>query len=103
MVKEIKLPEIAENVNSATVVNILVEVGDKVDVEQPLIEMESDKASFELPSLNSGIVKEIKVKQQFPFVNMRFIENNEEFSFWNLQKFAQLTKIDLLILKNAAV
>ena len=62
MIKEIKLPEIAVNVDYATVLEILVSVGDRVEKDASLAEMESDKATFDLPSEESGIVKEIKVK-----------------------------------------
>jgi len=61
MIKEIKLPEIADNVTTATVLDILVSEGDNVDVDDMLAEMESDKASFELPSEYAGVVKEVKV------------------------------------------
>lgn len=61
MIKEIKLPEIADNVNSARVIDILVSVGDKVEKDMSVADMESDKAAFELPSDTSGTVKEIKV------------------------------------------
>ncbi len=61
MIKEIKLPEIADNVTSAVVLDIVVSVGDKVGADDTLAEMESDKASFELPAEVDGIVKEIKV------------------------------------------
>lgn len=63
MIKEIKLPEIADNVNSARAIDILVAVGDKVEKDQGLADMESDKAAFELPSEASGVVKEIKVNK----------------------------------------
>ncbi len=61
MIKEIKLPEIAENITTAVVIEILVKKGDKVQKDDSLAEMESDKASFELPSDVSGTIKEIKV------------------------------------------
>jgi pyruvate dehydrogenase E2 component (dihydrolipoamide acetyltransferase) len=61
MIKEIKLPEIADNVTSAIVLDILVSVGDKVGADDTLATMESDKASFELPAEVDGVVKEIKV------------------------------------------
>jgi pyruvate dehydrogenase E2 component (dihydrolipoamide acetyltransferase) len=61
MIKEIKLPEIADNVNSATVLEILVSQGDKVEKDDPLAEMESDKATFDLPADAAGTVKEIKI------------------------------------------
>lgn len=61
--KEIKLPEIADNVTSAVVLEILVAQGDTVKVDDGLAEMESDKASFELPSEVAGVVKEVKVSE----------------------------------------
>ena len=63
MIKEIKLPEIADNVTTAVVLEIIVSEGDKVGADDILAEMESDKASFELPSEIEGIVKEVKVKE----------------------------------------
>ena len=63
MIKEIKLPEIADNVTTAVVLEILVSAGDKVDRDDSLAEMESDKATFELPSEEAGVVKEIRVKE----------------------------------------
>jgi pyruvate dehydrogenase E2 component (dihydrolipoamide acetyltransferase) len=63
MIKEITLPEIAENVETATVIKILVSSGDSIEQEQPIMEMESDKASFEVPSPESGTVQEIQVKE----------------------------------------
>lgn len=61
MRKEITLPEIAENVETATVIKVLVSEGDSIKEEQAIVEMESDKASFEVPSPHSGTVQEIKV------------------------------------------
>jgi pyruvate dehydrogenase E2 component (dihydrolipoamide acetyltransferase) len=63
MIKELTLPEIAENVETATVIKILVSSGDSIEEEQSIIEMESEKASFEVPSPESGTVQDIRVKQ----------------------------------------
>ena len=63
MIKEIKLPEIADNVDTAIVLTILVEEGDQIEKDQNIMEMESDKATFELPSDFAGKVKEIKVSE----------------------------------------
>jgi pyruvate dehydrogenase E2 component (dihydrolipoamide acetyltransferase) len=63
MIKEIKLPEIADNVTTAVVLEILVSEGDNVEKDDSLAEMESDKATFELPSEEAGVVKEIKIKE----------------------------------------
>jgi pyruvate dehydrogenase E2 component (dihydrolipoamide acetyltransferase) len=63
MIKEIKLPEIAENVDVATVISIQVSEGDSISEDQTIAEMESDKAAFDLPADTAGKVKEIKVKE----------------------------------------
>lgn len=63
MIKEIKLPEIADNVDNATVLTISVSKGDKVSKDDTLAEMESDKAAFDLPADVGGTIKEIKVSE----------------------------------------
>jgi dihydrolipoyl dehydrogenase len=57
---EIKVPDIGD-FDAVPVVGILVNVGDTVEVEDPLVELESDKATMEVPSPAAGVVKEIKV------------------------------------------
>ncbi|CUU22987.1 pyruvate dehydrogenase (dihydrolipoyltransacetylase component) [Duffyella gerundensis] len=59
MAIEINVPDIGAD--EVEVTEILVKVGDKVDVEQSLITVEGDKASMEVPSPQAGVVKEIKV------------------------------------------
>ncbi|MFH7828209.1 pyruvate dehydrogenase complex dihydrolipoyllysine-residue acetyltransferase [Kluyvera chengduensis] len=59
MAIEINVPDIGAD--EVEITEILVKVGDKVDVEQSLITVEGDKASMEVPSPQAGIVKEIKV------------------------------------------
>jgi pyruvate dehydrogenase E2 component (dihydrolipoamide acetyltransferase) len=63
MIKEIKLPEVSDNVETGDVVKVLVSVGDKIKVDQPLIELETDKALFEVPSTEEGVVTEVNVKE----------------------------------------
>ncbi len=62
MIVEIKLPEISENVHAGDVTRVLVAVGDTVTEDQPLIELETEKAVFEVPSTAAGVVSEILVK-----------------------------------------
>lgn len=62
MSKEVKLPEVSENIESGDVVSVLVKVGDVIKLDQPVIELETDKAMFEVPSTAEGKVKEILVK-----------------------------------------
>ncbi len=57
----ISLPELGEGVDSVDVVNVLVSVGDAVEVDQGLIEVETEKASVEVPSTAAGTVTEIHV------------------------------------------
>jgi pyruvate dehydrogenase E2 component (dihydrolipoamide acetyltransferase) len=63
MATEIKLPILGENVDSGVVVNVLVSEGDEVNEGQPLIELETEKATVEVPASASGRVKEIRVKE----------------------------------------
>ena len=60
MAIEINVPDIGAD--EVEVTEILVSVGDKVEVEQSLISVEGDKAAMEVPASAAGIVKEIKVK-----------------------------------------
>ncbi|MBX7042849.1 MAG: 2-oxo acid dehydrogenase subunit E2 [Ignavibacteria bacterium] len=63
MLKEIVLPEVSDNVESGDVVKVLVKAGDAVKADQSLIELETDKAAFEVPSTDSGVITEVCVKQ----------------------------------------
>jgi pyruvate dehydrogenase E2 component (dihydrolipoamide acetyltransferase) len=62
MATEFKLPELGENIDSADVINVLIKSGDTIDIDQSIIEIETDKATIEVPSTMKGIVKEVKVK-----------------------------------------
>ncbi|MCP5075244.1 MAG: dihydrolipoyl dehydrogenase [Rhodobacteraceae bacterium] len=57
---EVKVPDIGD-FSDVPVVGILVAVGDTVAAEDPLIELESDKATMEVPSPATGVVKDILV------------------------------------------
>ena len=61
MKHEIKVPEVSEGVTEGTVVDIAVAVGDAVDVDQTLVEFETDKAVIAIPSPLAGQVAAIKV------------------------------------------
>ena len=63
MAKDIKIPQIAEGVDTATVTEILISEGDTIKKDQSLITVESDKASVEIPSPEAGTVKSIKVSE----------------------------------------
>ncbi len=59
----VKLPELGEGVDSVDVVAVLVAVGDRVEKDQGLIEVETEKASVEVPSTAAGTVTELHVAE----------------------------------------
>jgi pyruvate dehydrogenase E2 component (dihydrolipoamide acetyltransferase) len=63
MKTEIKLPELGENIETAEVLSVLVSAGDTVEKDQPLIELETDKATAELPAESAGTVRDVLVKE----------------------------------------
>ncbi len=58
---EIKVPDIGDY-KDVPVIEIHVKPGDRVEKEQSLVTLESDKATMDVPSSESGVVKEVKVK-----------------------------------------
>jgi len=56
------LPELGENITTGDVVRVLVRPGDTVSKEQPVLELETDKATIEVPSSVEGRVQDVKVK-----------------------------------------
>ncbi len=59
---DFKLPELGENVHGGDVLRVLVKAGDTVKSEQVVLELETDKATIEVPSSVDGTVSEIMVK-----------------------------------------
>src|SRR6478735_7733473 len=56
------LPELGENIAAGDVLRVLVKPGDTLTKDQPVLELETDKATIEVPSSVAGQVKEVKVK-----------------------------------------
>jgi len=63
MATEVKLPKLGENVDTGVVSKILVSVGDSVTEDKAVIELETEKATVEVPASVGGIVREIHVKE----------------------------------------
>ena len=61
-VTDFTLPELGEQIEAGDVLRVLVKAGDTLVKEQPVLELETDKATIEVPSSVVGTVKEIKVK-----------------------------------------
>ncbi len=57
---EIKVPDIGD-FKDVEIIEVLVSGGDSVDIEQPLITLESDKATMDVPSTHAGKVKQMHV------------------------------------------
>ncbi len=62
MSTEFKLPELGENIETADVLNVLVKPGDKIEKDQGVIEIETDKATIEVPSSVTGTIQEVLIK-----------------------------------------
>jgi pyruvate/2-oxoglutarate dehydrogenase complex dihydrolipoamide acyltransferase (E2) component len=60
---DFKLPELGENVHSGDVVNVLVEEGDVIAVNDGVVELETDKAVVEIPCPHAGRVAKLLVKK----------------------------------------
>jgi dihydrolipoamide dehydrogenase len=58
---EIKVPDIGD-FHDVPVIEVLVKPGDAIQAETPLLTLESDKATLEVPSPAGGVVKEVRVK-----------------------------------------
>lgn len=59
---QVVLPELGEGIEKATVACWHVKVGDRVQKEDDIVELVTDKASFNVPAGGTGIIKEILVK-----------------------------------------
>jgi pyruvate dehydrogenase E2 component (dihydrolipoamide acetyltransferase) len=63
MPTDFTLPELGENITAGDVVRVLVSPGDSVAKDQAVLELETDKATIEVPSNVAGTVKDVRVKQ----------------------------------------
>ena len=63
MSKKIIVPTLGESITEATVSRWLKNVGDQIEIDEPLVELETDKVNVEVPSPVAGILSEIKIKK----------------------------------------
>src|SRR3712207_6765020 len=61
--KNVQLPELGEGVTEGELVKWLVKPGDKIEADQAVAEMMTDKATVEVPSPTAGVVKELSLKE----------------------------------------
>ncbi|MFP6592750.1 MAG: biotin/lipoyl-containing protein, partial [Candidatus Latescibacterota bacterium] len=60
---DFKLPDLGENIESGEVINVLVSEGDSLSEDQPVVELETDKAVIEVPSSVSGTVTKVMISK----------------------------------------
>ncbi|MFB3920433.1 MAG: 2-oxo acid dehydrogenase subunit E2 [Terriglobia bacterium] len=63
MATEFRLPELGENIAAGDVLKVLVSPGDSISKDQPVVELETDKATIEVPAPSSGTVTAVHVKE----------------------------------------
>ncbi|MBC8095231.1 MAG: E3 binding domain-containing protein, partial [Akkermansiaceae bacterium] len=59
---DVKLPNLGEGADSGTVVNLFVKEGDQIAKDQPILELENEKAVATIPSTGAGVVTKVYVK-----------------------------------------
>ena len=63
MSKKIIVPTLGESITEATVSRWLKNIGDQIETDEALVELETDKVNVEVPSPVTGILSEIKIKK----------------------------------------
>ena len=63
MSEKIVVPALGESVTEATVSKWLKNIGEKVDSDEPIVELETDKVNVEVPSPSNGVLENISVKE----------------------------------------
>ena len=63
MTVQLKVPTLGESITEATVSKWLKKVGESFDIDEPLVEIETDKITVEVPAPSAGILAEIKAAE----------------------------------------
>src|SRR4051812_10863056 len=63
MATDVVMPQMGESIAEGTIVRWIKKVGDKVDRDEPLFEISTDKVDAEIPSPAAGVVSEIRVNE----------------------------------------
>ena len=62
MSEKIVVPVLGESITEATITKWLKKIGESINADEPIVELETDKVNLEVPSPVTGIVKEINYK-----------------------------------------
>jgi len=60
---KIRLPELGEGITSVEISDVLVTQGDSIKLDDPIIVVETEKASMEIPTIESGVVEAVQVEK----------------------------------------
>ncbi len=63
MVTEFRLPELGEDIATGDVINVYVSAGERISKDQPIMEIETDKAAIEVPAPVGGVITGVHVKE----------------------------------------
>src|SRR5438046_2911661 len=63
MAADVVMPQMGESIFEGTITKWLKKPGDKVERDEPLFEISTDKVDAEIPSPSAGVLKEIKIKE----------------------------------------
>src|SRR3954454_18560434 len=63
MATDVVMPQMGESIAEGTIVRWIKKVGDKIDRDEPLFEISTDKVDAEIPSPASGVIAEIRAKE----------------------------------------
>src|SRR5262252_53890 len=63
MAADVVMPQMGESIFEGTITKWLKKPGDKVERDEPLFEISTDKVDAEIPSPSAGVLKEVKVKE----------------------------------------
>src|SRR5437899_12047130 len=63
MATDVVMPQMGESIAEGTIVRWIKKVGDKIDRDEPLFEISTDKVDAEIPSPAAGVIAEIRVKE----------------------------------------
>ena len=66
----VPLPALGESVTEGTISRWLKQVGDRVEVDEPLVEVSTDKVDTEIPSPIAGVVLEILVPEDLSLIRI---------------------------------
>jgi 2-oxoisovalerate dehydrogenase E2 component (dihydrolipoyl transacylase) len=95
---EVKLHDIGEGMTEAVVLHYFVKKGDRVEEDQPLVEIQTDKMTAEIPSPAAGVIHDICISEgeTIPVgTTLLVLESNEEYSVAETQAAVTIEKIDV--------